>query len=212
MELQSRNSEQDAKSAVQTRNLEVDFSWKKFKSFITSKDDKESQPLYTVECKAMKSQILFKSASDDTIIGTGSLPAVSIDTDCTLRGQLIKLKAQKRFKINYEYLSHAFSDTEDAVPMTWICHCGLKTWEFICLDSQQMPVAKFEVNAWATKKIGAIELLGNAAESEEVRDEVVVTGLTVFYFMVLRSCNIFNFFGAVFSNPGKGKKDRSKDI
>jgi len=68
-----------------------------------------------------------------------------------------------------------------------------------------MPVARFQVNLWAAKNVGVIELLGVAAEREEVRDEVVVTGLTLFYFTVLRSSSIFSFFGAVFSRPGKEK-------
>jgi len=68
-----------------------------------------------------------------------------------------------------------------------------------------MPVARFQVNLWAAKNVGVIELLGVAAEREEVRDEVVVTGLTLFYFTVLRSSSIFSFFGSVFSRPGKEK-------
>jgi hypothetical protein len=211
MELLPKDTQQQANSA-QSRKLEVDFSWKKFNTLITEKDDKESKPLYIVGFKVMTSQLVFKSAVDDSTIGTGTLPAISIDSECSIRGQPIKLKAQKRFKIDYEYLSKGFSENEDPVPMTWICDCGFKTWDFICLDRQQMPVAKFSANVWATKKIGGIELLGKATGSEEIRDEIVVTGLTVFYLMVLRSSSIFSFFGAVFSRPGSGEKDRSKNI
>ncbi|PMD63468.1 uncharacterized protein K444DRAFT_641303 [Hyaloscypha bicolor E] len=202
-------SPQKTINSSQPQTLEVDFSWKKFKLFVTSKnsDSTPSKPLYIIEFKTMKSQLLFKSAVDDSILGTGTLHPISIDAECLVRGQDIKLKAQKRFKIEYEYFSTLFSDTENGepVPMTWVCDTGMKTCGFVCLDRNRMPVARFQVNLWAAKNVGVIELLGVAAEREEVRDEVVVTGLTLFYFTVLRSSSIFSFFGAVFSRPGKEK-------
>jgi len=205
-------------NSFQPQTLEVEYSWKKFKSFVTfkSSDSTPSKPLYVVEYKTMKSQLVFKSALDDSILGTGTLHPISIDAECSVRGQDIKLKAQKRFKIEYEYLSTLFSDTENGepVPMTWVCETGLKKWGFVCLDRKQMPVARFQVNVWAAKKIGVIELLGTAAEREGVRDEIVVTGLTLFYFTILRASSIFSFFGAVFSRPGKekaGKESKMRD-
>jgi hypothetical protein len=205
-------SPQKTINSSQPQTLEVDFSWKKFKSFVTPKnsDSTPSKPLYIIEFKTMKSQLLFKSAVDDSILGTGTLHAISIDAECSVRGQDIKLKAQKRFKIEYEYFSTLFSNTENGepVPMTWVCDTGFKKWGFVCLDRNQMPVARFQVNVWAAKKIGVIELLGMAGEKEVLRDEVVVTGLTLFYFTMLRSSSIFSFFGAVFSKPGKEKAEK----
>lgn len=195
----------------QSSTLEVDFLWKKFNTSITSKDSNESKPLYIVGFKTLKSQLTFKSASDNSTFGTGTLQPISIDTSCTLRGQPLKLKAQKRFKIEYEYSSKAFSETDgEEVPMTWVCDTGFKTWSFVCLDRMQMPVARFEVNIWALKKIGVIELLGMMATDERRREEVVVTGVTLFYFTVLRSSNVCSLLGAVFSRPGKDSKDKDK--
>src|ERR1700683_3760367 len=124
-------SPQKTINSSQPQTLEVDFSWKKFKLFVTSKnsDSTPSKPLYIIEFKTMKSQLLFKSAVDASILGTGPLHPISIDAECWVRGQDIKLKAQKRFKIEYEYFSTLFSDTENGepVPMTWVCDTGMKT-------------------------------------------------------------------------------------
>ena len=73
------------------------------------------------------------------------------------------------------------------------------------MDEQQMPVAKFSANAWAIKKVGKIEFPGPKADSDAVRDEIVVTGLMLFYCMLFRASNIFAFFGAIFSRPGHDK-------
>jgi hypothetical protein len=61
--------------------------------------------------------------------------------------------------------------------MTWTSSGGcFKTWDFVCMDEQQIPVAKFSANLWAIKKVGRIEFLGLKADSDAVRDEIVVTG------------------------------------
>ncbi|KAG0646622.1 hypothetical protein D0Z07_7488 [Hyphodiscus hymeniophilus] len=189
------------------RTLQVDFSWKRFKALITEKGDSDSRPLYIVDFKAFKPHLVFKSGADGSTIGTGTLHTVSINADCELRGKPIKLEAMKRFKTEYSHLSQAYSDTDEPVPLRWTSGCGFKTWDFICVDSQESPVAKFSANIWATKKIGNIEFLGPKANSEALREEIMVTGLTLFYCMVLRMNNIFSLFGAIFSKPGHHEKE-----
>ncbi|EDN04112.1 predicted protein [Histoplasma mississippiense (nom. inval.)] len=46
--------------------------------------------------------------------------------------------------------------------MTWTSSCGLKTWDYICLDEQKMPVAKFSANIWGLKKVGYITFMGSS--------------------------------------------------
>lgn len=195
-------------SSVQGRTLQVDFSWKKFKALITENDDSQSKPIYIVDFKAFKPHLVFKSAVDNSSFASGTLHPISINADCEVRGQLIALKALKRFKTEYTHLSYAFSDTDTPVPMTWITTSSFKTWDFICLDTQHMPVAKFSANIWAVSKVGKIEFVGSrAASSDAIRDEIVVTGLTLFYCMMLRTSSILSLFGAIFSRPGRDDKN-----
>lgn len=105
--------------------------------------------------------------------------------------------------------------------MTWTSSCGLKTWDFICLDEQKMPVAKFSANIWGLKKVGYITFMGSSTPgahaaggnvSDAVREEIVVTGLTLFYCMVLRTNSVLSLFGAIFSRPGHaGRKETGKE-
>lgn len=187
--------------------LQVDFTWAKLQARITQKD-KPSEPLYLVDFHTIKSpHLVFKSPADGTTVGSGTLRAISIDADYEVHGRKGTLKALKRFKTMYTHLSHTFSETDSPVAMTWTSSCGFKTWDFICLDEQQMPVAKFSADTWAMKKVGNIELIGPKATSPAARDEIVVIGMTLFNCMVLRSASILSLFGAIFSRPGPIESD-----
>lgn len=185
----------------------VEFSWKKWNTIVTDDRDPESNPTYTVDFHhSMTSpHFLFKSASDHGIIGTGTLHTFSINAEYELHGQKDTLLAQKRWQTVYTFLSRAFSDTSSPVTLTWSSSSGFKTWNFVCMDENQQTVAKFSANIWALKKMGKIEFLGAKAERDAAREEIVVTGLTLFYCTILRSCSIFSFLGAVFASPGQQK-------
>jgi hypothetical protein len=184
----SPETPQQQENSAQGRTLQVDFPWKKVKVLITENDDPESKPVYVVDCKTIKAlHLIFKSAADDSTFGTGTLLPISINANCELHGQPVELKTVKRFKTHYEHLSRVFSDTDAPVPMTWTSNSGFKVWDFVCLDVNQLPVAKFSANIWAAKKVGNIEFLGSKANSNATRDEIVVTELTLFYCMLLRT-------------------------
>ncbi|ODH49702.1 hypothetical protein GX48_04227 [Paracoccidioides brasiliensis] len=219
---------------AQDLTLEVDFSWKRYKSLITEKGSTpQSPPLYIVDYRATKPHLAFRAGEDQPPFATGSLRTVSINADCQIRGRTITLKALKRFRTEYTHLSYAFAKggggingaapepepEPEPVPMTWTSSSGFKTWDFVCLDENQMPLAKFSANAWSLKKVGHITLIGSniaAATdsdtiSDAVREEIVVTGLTLFYCMVLRSSSILSFFGAIFARPGHDERERERE-
>ena len=82
----------------------------------------------------------------------------------------------------------------------------------MCLDAQQNAVARFSAKAWAVKKVGTIEFMGPKAGDAAARDEIVVTALTLFYCMMLRTNNILSFFGAVFARPGPLENDAAATV
>ncbi|KAF5877157.1 uncharacterized protein Bfra_001520 [Botrytis fragariae] len=188
--------------------LSVDFSWKKWKSLITTQDSSSSsssQPLYTVSYKTLSPNLVFKSALDKSVFGTGTLHPFSIDSDCSLRDQPIQLKAMKRFKTEYSHLSRTFSpSSKEPVQMLWTSSSGWKNWDFICLDASSMPVAKFSANTMSLKNVGRIEFLGEEVIGNEAfKEEIVVVGMTLMYTMVLRSTSFLSLFGALFAKPGR---------
>ncbi|TVY52986.1 hypothetical protein LCER1_G005143 [Lachnellula cervina] len=196
---------QQQESISQSRTLQADFSWKKWKIRISAKDDPESKPVYIINFPFKPfhaaPSLVVKSAADDSTVGTGTLHPISIDASCELHGQAIELRAQKRFKTQYMHLSRSFSDTDAPVPMYWTSNSGFTTWDFICLDQNQLPVAKFSAAVWAVTKIANIEFLGEKAMTDEARDEIVVTGITLYCCMLLRCNNVLSLFGAIFSRP-----------
>jgi hypothetical protein len=215
MELSTTSTSTSAlQTPPQSHTLQVDFTWKKFKALITSPSD-PSKPLYIVDFKSFSPHLVFTyPSSPNHPFGTGTLHAVSINADCTLHSSPIQLKALKRWQTSYEHLSLSFSPStspnKTPVPMTWTSTSGLKTWDFICLDEHQIPVAKFSANIWALKKIGNIEFMGEKAGDERCREEILIVGMTLFYCMVLRSSSLLSFFGAIFARPGH-VKDEGKD-
>ncbi|KAI0569572.1 hypothetical protein TUN199_11536 [Pyrenophora tritici-repentis] len=81
----------------------------------------------------------------------------------------------------------------------------MKIWYFVCINSvTQEPIPKFAVNYWALKNLGNFYFEKSAGEiPDNLRDEVVVTGLTILYTMATRINNPIQLIGAVFAKPGK---------
>ncbi|KAI4145077.1 MAG: hypothetical protein LQ341_002468 [Variospora aurantia] len=206
-------SHQQQQQPLQSSTLQVDFTWRKWQARITSISD-PSQPIYIVDYQGIKApHIIVKTPDSSTTIGTGTLHPISIHADYEIHGRKGKLKALKRWRTKYTHLSRAFANAPDSsslAAMTWTSSSNFKTWDFICLDEQQIAVAKFSANMWGLKKIGMVEFLTPTAVSEAARDEIVVTGLTLAYCMILRTSSILSFVGAIFARTGpiEQKEDR----
>jgi hypothetical protein len=184
--------------------LQVDFSWKAFHSLITEKDDPQSKTKYIVDYKSTKPHLVFKHGEGNFKFASGTLHPISINADCEINGKATVLKALKRFKTEYTHLSYAYSNSDTPVPMSWTSTSNFKTWDFICLDDKGVAVAKFAARNWSTNRVGYVEFMGpKDTISDAVRDEIVVTGITLFYCMVLRATSPLSLVGAVFSKPGK---------
>jgi hypothetical protein len=189
--------------------LKVDFAWSKFKNTISeTSSNGQLTPLYIQHFRPTKPQLRFDSVADgNKQIATGVIRNISIAGECTLHGRTITLKPLKRLKTQYNYLSTALSpDRTTPAPVSWIANSTLKTWDFVCLDANQMPIAKFAINWWALTQVGTFYFDKSAGEvSKEARDEVVVTGLTLMYVMCARMNNPLNLLGSMFAKPGKAE-------
>ncbi|KAL2839003.1 hypothetical protein BJY01DRAFT_219603 [Aspergillus pseudoustus] len=197
----------------QSRKLQVDFSWRRFKGLITDANDTTNSPLYVVHWNAIKSpHMTFKGPDDKQVIGTGTLHLVRINADYVVNGRSGTLVAQKRFKTLYTHESHAYADPETGEPvtLTWTSDSGFTTWDFICVDEHQRPVAKYTAKIWGVKKIGYVEFMDDRPLTDEMRDEIVVTGVTLFYCMWLRVNNIFSLFGSAFHSTPPAVQEKTQ--
>ncbi|KAI4666936.1 uncharacterized protein J4E88_010357 [Alternaria novae-zelandiae] len=186
--------------------LQVDFAWSKFRNVVASKGvDQQLTPLYVQHFRPAKPQLRFERASDQTIIAKGTIHSFSISGDCIIHGQEVILKPLKRWKTKYNYLSHALG----GIPITWTANSTMKVWDFVCINSAtQESIAKFSVNLWAMKQVGNFYFEETEEEvTEALRDEVVVTGLTLLYLMMTRMNNPIHLLGAAFAKPGKVEGD-----
>lgn len=177
--------------------LGVKFLWKGLRTVISAKETPD-QALYSINYGCMANKLTFTDGANTTF-ATGKLHVVNINPSCTLRGRNIPLQAQKRFNVQYDYLSPQASST-----MTWTASCALSAWKFVCSDANSLPVARFKANTLSFTNMGIIEFMGDSA-NEALREEVVVTGMTVYYCMVMRSASILNLFGAVMHRNGSKK-------
>ena len=220
--------------ASQSRILHVNFSWRKMKTLIT--DSPQDEPIYLVKCNPLTLNLTFISgpqpakaaampdhnsdtdsdnATDDGIIGDGSVHGFKIDCNTHVHGRPIRVSAAKKWKTRYNYPSLAFSsDPSNNKPaiMTWKSSSFFKCFDFVLLDESQQPVARFKVNYLGVRKLATIELLGPKADDPAARDEVVVTGLTLYTCMAYRASSIFALFGATVARPGKDYKVTDKQV
>lgn len=201
--------------------LQVDFSLKSWKVIIsllsTTSDSPDPAPpaLYRIDTQSMRTpQMLFRRASEpstSTPFATGTLHTFKINPDYTLHDTPNTLTATRRFQTSYTYQSTLFARSPGhPETMTWTSTSGFKNWDFILLDGDMMPVARYSSRLWAVRKWGKIEFLGERARSEKVREEVVVTGLVLFFCMAVRATSIFQLFGACFYRPKKGVEGRER--
>lgn len=197
-------AEQSLAPSTALETYKVDFSWKTFKGVIT--DTQTNALVMDIDCKRItKPHLKFKDPKN-VVIGKASFNVVSIHAECEVRGRPKRIQAMKRWATEYTYLSDAFAQDSDApVPMYWTSSSGFKHWDFILLDSNKEPVARFHSNIWCVSKLGFLEFMGDY--SEETKEEICITGCSVYYNTLLRMNNVFQVFGAIGAKTGPIKTD-----
>jgi len=189
--------------------LQVNYIWGKFRNEIFSKDaDGHVTPLYDMHFRLLKPQLRFIRVVDKAQIAKGTVNGFSISGECMIHDRKLTLKPLKRWKTQYNYLSHAL----DGVPISWIANSSMTVWDFVCVNSvTQEPIAKFAVNLWALKNVGNFYFEKSAEDIPDgLRDEVVVVGLTLLYTMTSRINNPVQLVGAVFAKPGKAEREEDQ--
>lgn len=206
-ELSPSSTRRESPETNETPTYRVEYNWYNFKARIYDDNKPDSEPLYIGDFAKLRAPHgIYKRADDGKVIGTGTLHFINIDAEYEVHGRKDTLVAQKRFRTIYTSRSLAMSDTDKPVTLTWTSDSGFKNWDFVCVDENMLPVAKFSTNIWRMVKLGKIQFMGPKADSQALREELIVAGLTLVYHMMVRMQNILGLVGAVFASPGHDKK------
>ncbi|KAJ5171971.1 hypothetical protein N7492_004564 [Penicillium capsulatum] len=185
--------------------LRLDFQWRKWRTYISNENEKD-KPRYTLHYKLLAPQLRFRNNVNNEIIGNGILHFFSIDADWDLYGRQDIMVAQKRWKCIYSFRSMALSTDGQPVTLNWVSESGFKTWDFVCVDPNQMPLARFTANTFGLKHLATIEFTGPVANSQLFQEEIMVTGVTLAYCAAVRFSSLSGVVNSLASDPGHDKK------
>ena len=166
----------------ETQTLQIKYkNWKCNTALMT--DSETSDPLYDIEFHLRKPNIVFKSAIDDTDVGRATFQTFKSRIETQVHGNTLELTPKRFLSMQYSYVSPALQDRT----LTWTVKWGWKNVTYTCLDEKSLPLARFKSDCWSKsmKAVGKIEFLGTEAESQAARDELVVTGFTLAYQLIL---------------------------
>lgn len=209
-ELSASSTQRESLDTSKIPTYRVEYTWYNFKARIYDDNKPGEEPLYIADfAKLRQPHAIYKRADNAEVIGTGTLHFFNIDAEYEMNGRKDSIVAQKRFRTIYTHRSLAMSDTDQPVTMTWTSDSGFKTWDFVCVDENMMPVAKFSANIWRMVKLGKIQFMGPKADNHALREELIVTGLTLVYHVMVRTNNLLGVVGALFASPGHDKKSDS---
>ena len=181
--------------------LDIELIWRGWRCTLTDPNH-PSQPAYKIDL-ALAGSMEFETA-DGRVFASSRLKPISINPSITLHSHKGTLQAVKHLGRKYNYLSYARAheiNSNRPVTMTWTCSFAFKTWQLTCLDENLLPVARFKANVWALKALGTIEFLGDSM-SQDLREEIIVTGFTTFFVIGQRIASLLHLLGAVFSKTG----------
>ena len=162
--------------------LYVDYKWKKLQNVLRESSDTTTEPLYVIKYNFIRSpNMVFSIQPEDRIIGTSTLKPTKLPERCILNDKPLDLtRIGAGLASKFEYSSQILTNASGgSMKMTWISASAWAERELHCLDEQSNGVARFLVDTWNFKRAGVIEFLNRSSVSDALRDEIVVTAMTL---------------------------------
>ena len=137
--------------------------------------DKETL-LYEVDIRNRRPQLTVRrTAAGNKTVGTVNFHPMTRRMEATISDHTFKLKGKKWTYCDLQWESPAFG----CKTLTWKRKTMWVVLDFVLLDENQIPVARFCPRAMSFKKTCAIELMDGDMSPEKL-DEIVTTGLAVY--------------------------------
>ena len=231
----SHKTQNKSLKSKQNQILDLTLSWRGKYCSLTDRNN-PSQQLYKIDIDFLFPQTLsFYTFPDGRAFGSGVIRPISIHPLYTVQSRNMKharsgkIKAVKRFKTWYTYLSYARAverqqqqqnqqqdsefDFSSSAPsqaadsdrmrperMTWEATYTLTQCSLSCIDENHEPIAHFQGYLWGVKKLGYCEFLSDM--SDDMREEIIVTGGTLYLCIAYRFSSPLALLGALFTKPG----------
>ncbi|KAF2689127.1 hypothetical protein K458DRAFT_413427 [Lentithecium fluviatile CBS 122367] len=214
---------------LNTRTLRVDFSWRKSTTLISEAEGRP--PLYLGKHNPWTMKTIFKTgpsaakaltsdsdtesinleAENDDVIGDSRIKVFHIDCETHIRGRTVKLSPVKRMVAKYTYPSLAYaSDPRKPAIMTWKANSLIRCFDHELRDENDELVARFNPKYLGVRNIASIELFGPKAWDARAAEEVVITGVTLYFCMIYRASSLVPFVGALVTRTGKEREAQEK--
>lgn len=137
--------------------------------------------LYNVHYTMRKPHLRFMRPGTEEPFGTSTFHLTTRRIDMQLSGATTELKGRKWYSMDYQYVSPAFGNQN----MSWKSKSHFKSYDYVLLNEQQIPVAKLvSVAGMSCKKIGRLEFSEGFVDSNGAKDEVVASAITLAYYVM----------------------------
>ena len=160
------------------------------KARITAAADPTPTTLYYIWARSFTGQVAFTPGDlIDKEFARATISTWFNKITVHLDGRVIEMKTPNGWaSMKYEYTSPVLSNS--LLRWEWRGRWKKKTW--ICVNAQSVPLARLTGRRWSQEGTGRLEVFGEQNDRQDVRDELVVTGLCIFLWLVMRPRRPYN--------------------
>ena len=136
-------------------------------------DTDKSTLLYTLKRHLRTPHLTLESASSAATVGTAILHFHTSRVDITVNEAAVSMTSHGFWQKSYKWSSPAL----EGATVTW--KCNNSNLDLVCVDEQEIAIARFRYSNWSLKKCGSFEILGPKAGTVQLTEEMLVTGLAL---------------------------------
>ena len=129
--------------------------------------------LYTLKRHLRTPHLTLESASSAATVATAILHFRTSRVDITVNEAAISMTSRGFWQDSYKWSSPALK----GATVTW--RCSNSNLDLVCVDEQEIAIARFRYSSWSLKKCGSFEILGPNAGTTQLTEEMLVTGLAL---------------------------------
>lgn len=153
-------------------------TWGKNKADIVDPTASVPGILYTMELHLTKPHIRVGVPTEGTTIATANIHVLSTKFDLEVRGQSFQMKPESALSQKiYVFDSPALGGYK----LSWNAIESSSGMKMTCLDAQGGQLGQLKTDPADAESAGEVQISGIAVQKRDLREEIIVTALTIFY-------------------------------